>query len=156
MEQQKLTIRFAGEEDAAALAELYRPYVEKTAITFEYEAPDQAEFARRIAHTLQRYPYLIAELDGAVVGYAYVGPLHSRPAYDWSVETSIYVDQNKKHMGIGKKLHEALEEEEDTSEEELAEFALLSEKGGKKTKKNKHRTNKKEDEEVYYWNGNFW
>ncbi len=109
MEQQKLTIRFAGEEDAAALAEIYRPYVEKTAITFEYEAPDQAEFARRIAHTLQRYPYLIAELDGTVVGYAYVGPLHSRPAYDWSVETSIYVAEGEHGHGTGRALYEKME-----------------------------------------------
>lgn len=107
----KIRIRPAKPEDAEKLLAIYAPYVEQTAITFEYEVPTVEEFRERIHNTLKKYPYLVAEQGEEPVGYAYVGPFHDRPAYDWAVETSIYVDQNKKRMGIGKKLHEALEEE---------------------------------------------
>ena len=107
----KIRIRPAKPEDAEKLLAIYAPYVEQTAITFEYEVPTVEEFRERIHNTLKKYPYLVAEQGGEPVGYAYVGPFHDRPAYDWAVETSIYVDQNKKRIGIGKKLYEALEEE---------------------------------------------
>lgn len=105
-----ITIRTATVSDAQALLNIYAPYVEHTAITFEYDVPSVEEFASRIKHTLQKYPYLIAERNGKLLGYAYAGPFHERPAYDWAVETSIYVDQNIRHQGIGRKLHDALEE----------------------------------------------
>ena len=111
MDDTALRIRTARLSDAPALLKIYAPYVEKTAITFECTVPDIEEFAARMRATLRRYPYMVAERGGEIVGYAYAGPLGSRAAYDWAVETSIYVDQNKKRMGIGKKLHEALEEE---------------------------------------------
>lgn len=68
-----VTIRIATPADAPALAAIYKPYVETTDITFEYAAPSDAEFAARIAHTLERYPYLIAEEGGIALGYAYAG-----------------------------------------------------------------------------------
>ena len=92
-----------------ALLAIYAPYVRETAITFEYEVPSTEEFTRRITHTLEKYPYLVAEKDHTILGYAYAGPFHERAAYDWAVETSIYVDQNLKHSGIGRLLHDALE-----------------------------------------------
>lgn len=104
-----ITIRMANPADAQALLNIYAPYVINTAITFEYDVPSVEEFASRIAHTLEKYPYLIAEEGGNILGYAYASPFHDRPAYDWAVETSIYVDQNIKHRGIGRKLHDALE-----------------------------------------------
>lgn len=104
-----ITIRMANPADAQALLNIYAPYVINTAITFEYDVPSVEEFASRIAHTLEKYPYLIAEEGGNIFGYAYASPFHDRPAYDWAVETSIYVDQNIKHRGIGRKLHDALE-----------------------------------------------
>lgn len=104
-----ITIRMANPADAQALLNIYAPYVINTAITFEYAVPSVEEFASRIAHTLEKYPYLIAEEGGNILGYAYASPFHDRPAYDWAVETSIYVDQNIKHRGIGRKLHDALE-----------------------------------------------
>lgn len=104
-----ITIRMANPADAQALLNIYAPYVINTAITFEYDVPSVEEFASRIAHSLEKYPYLIAEEGGNILGYAYASPLHDRPAYDWAVETSIYVDQNIKHRGIGRKLHDALE-----------------------------------------------
>ena len=73
MEKSTITIRAARPEDAAALLVIYAPYVEKTAITFEYEVPSVEEFTQRITSTLARYPYLVAEADGQILGYAYVG-----------------------------------------------------------------------------------
>lgn len=104
------TVRLAVPEDAAALADIYAPYVQSTAITCEYEMPTVEEFARRIAHTRERYPYLVAELGGRPVGYAYVGPLNARQAYDWSVETSIYLSRDVQHQGLGGRLHAVLKD----------------------------------------------
>ena len=105
-----VTIRPAGPNDAAALLAIYRPYVENTAITFEYDVPTEEEFRARIAHTITRYPYLIAEREGRPVGYAYAGPFKERAAYDWAVEVSIYVAQECRRSGIGRALYRALEE----------------------------------------------
>ena len=105
----KLKIRAAGETDAAELAEIYRYYVEHTAITYEWHVPSVEEFRQRICHTLERYPYLVAELDGKTAGYVYASPLNTRESYDWSVETSIYVAENVRGHGIGNRLYQALE-----------------------------------------------
>lgn len=156
------TFRVARPEDAEALLAIYAPYVEETAITFEYEVPSVEAFRARIAHTLATYPYIVAveeqpanagtgHVDGAsascidraeanagtehvdgtpvssasasgagevteahrtsehIIGYAYVGRLHERAAYDWSVETSIYVDRGAQKQGLGRQLYERLE-----------------------------------------------
>ena len=178
----KLKFRVARPEDAEALRTIYAPYVEETAITFEYEVPSVEAFRARIAHTLATYPYIVAveeqeanagtgrvdgasascidraeanartahvddasascidraeanagtaHVDGAsvssapasgadevteahrtsehIIGYAYVGRLHERAAYDWSVETSIYVDRCARKHGLGRQLYERLE-----------------------------------------------
>ena len=107
-----IIIRTARGEDAARLRDIYAPYVTDTAITFEYDVPSVEEFRRRIEHTLEKYPYLVAEDAAAgVVGYAYAGPLKERAAYDWSVEESIYVQQSAVGKGLGRLLHDALESE---------------------------------------------
>lgn len=156
------TFRVARPEDAEALLAIYAPYVEETAITFEYEVPSVEAFRARIAHTLATYPYIVVveeqeanagtgRVDGAsascidraeanagtehvdgtpvssasasgagevteahrtsehIIGYAYVGRLHERAAYDWSVETSIYVDRRARKRGLGRQLYERLE-----------------------------------------------
>lgn len=105
-----MIIRNAAPEDTSAILSIYQPYVENTAITFEYEAPSQAEMQGRIADTLQRYPFLAAEENGEILGYAYAGPFKARAAYDWAVETSIYVKMGCQGQGIGKGLYLALEE----------------------------------------------
>lgn len=107
--KERITIRTAAVQDAPALLSIYAPYVLHTAITFEYEVPSVQEFEARIRHTLERYPYLVAEQDGEILGYAYAGPFHERAAYDWAVETSIYVNQEFKGRGIGGQLYAALE-----------------------------------------------
>ncbi len=109
-EMSEPTIRLATPGDAPALLAIYEPYVRQTAITCEYEVPSVEEFAGRIERTLKRYPYLVMELDGRPVGYAYVSPLNSREAYDWSVETSIYLARDVRHGGLGRKLHDALKQ----------------------------------------------
>ena len=109
MKNNDIRIRVASEDDAEAILAIYAPYVIKTAITFEYEVPTLEEFRGRIHHTLQKYPYLVAEQNGKILGYAYVGPFHDRAAYDWAVETSIYVDETLRHSGVGGRLNRALE-----------------------------------------------
>lgn len=103
-------IRAATRSDAAALLEIYGPYVKNTAVTFEYDVPSLEEFTGRIQKTLQKYPYLVAEKDGEILGYAYTGPFVARAAYDWAVEVSIYLKENQRKMGLGKKLYAAIEE----------------------------------------------
>ena len=109
MDRQDIRIRTASVEDAEELLAIYKPYVEKTAISFEYDVPEVSEFRRRIAHTLEKYPYLAAERDGELLGYAYMGPFVGRAAYDWAAEVSIYVKEDKRKLGVGKCLYQALE-----------------------------------------------
>jgi phosphinothricin acetyltransferase len=109
MNHRKLTLLPAVAADAEALIAIYAPYVQRTAITYEYEVPSPAEFRRRIETYSQKHPYLVAEVDGVPVGYAYASPLGSRPAFDWSVETAIYVREDCKGLGVGRALYEALE-----------------------------------------------
>ena len=104
-----ITIRDATVADAAVLAAIYAPYVRDTAISFEIEPPDSSQFAERIRRTLERYPYLVAEVDGDVAGYAYAGPFKPRAAYAASVEVSVYIDGSRRGSGIGRALYEELE-----------------------------------------------
>lgn len=106
-----MNIRVATEDDAAKLLEIYAYYVLNTAITFEYEVPTEEEFRNRISKTLVKYPYLVAEEGDQILGYCYAGAFKERAAYDWSVETTIYIHKDCKKSGLGRKLYEALEEE---------------------------------------------
>lgn len=105
-----IQIRTASVDDAEEILSIYAYYVKNTAITFEYEVPTLEEFRGRIERTLQKYPYLVALDDGKIVGYAYAGPLKERAAYDWSVETTVYIARDAKKCGYGRKIYEALEE----------------------------------------------
>ena len=109
MSKTEIQIRTASPADAAALLQIYAPYVEKTAITFEYTTPTLAEFQQRIENTLGKYPYLVAEQGKEILGYAYLGAFHPRAAYDWAAETSIYLKETQRHQGLGKRLYRALE-----------------------------------------------
>lgn len=104
-----ITIRTASEKDAASLLEIYAYYVSNTAVTFEYDVPSQEDFRDRIACTLNKYPYLVAEIDGEIVGYTYAGSFNSRAAYEHSAEVSVYVRRDRKKQGIGKALYDSLE-----------------------------------------------
>ena len=104
-----MEIRLAKPSDARFLLDIYVPYVENTAITFEYEVPTIEDFATRIAKTLEKYPYLVAEEDGLILGYAYASTYYARAAYDWTVELSVYVSQDARGQGVGTRLYDALE-----------------------------------------------
>lgn len=104
------TVQMATEADAQELLAIYEPYVRETAITFEYEVPSLEEFRTRIRRTLEKYPYLVAVWEGKIAGYAYASPFKARAAYDWSVETSVYVRRDMHGKGIGYRLYAALEE----------------------------------------------
>ena len=106
---ESVTIRPATPEDVPALLAIYAHYVQETAVTFEYEVPSQREFARRLSDTLERFPYLAAEQDGQLAGYAYAGPFHTRAAYQWSAETTIYLRPEQRGKGLGCALYRALE-----------------------------------------------
>ena len=109
MNTERISLRVVSPEDAGALLNIYRPYVEKTAITFEYDVPTEEEFASRIRNTLKKYPYVTAVRGMQLLGYAYTGPFVGRAAYDWGAETSIYVREDQKRCGIGKLLYTAIE-----------------------------------------------
>ena len=104
-----ITIRTAVPSDAARLLEIYSYYVEKTAVSFEYDVPTAEGFEGRIRRTLEKYPYLVAERDGRAVGYAYAGAFVGRAAYECSAELSIYLDKDERRNGAGRMLYEALE-----------------------------------------------
>ena len=105
-----MNIRLAKPLDAAALLAIYAPYVENTAITFEYDVPTVEDFANRIEKILEKYPYLVAEENGALLGYAYASTYYARAAYDWAVELSVYVSQDARGKGVGSKLYDELED----------------------------------------------
>lgn len=103
-------IRFAAAKDAAELLEVYAPYVTGTTVSFEYEVPAVEEFRRRVEETSARYPYLVWEEDGALLGYAYAHPYAARPAYQWSAELTVYLRQGVSRRGLGSRLYGALME----------------------------------------------
>jgi L-amino acid N-acyltransferase YncA len=104
-----IPIRPAGLRDIAAIARIYDHAVRHGTASFEIEPPDEKEMARRYeALRAGGYPYLVAELGGAIAGYAYAGPYRARPAYHWSVENSIYIAPQSQRRGIGRALLEQL------------------------------------------------
>jgi phosphinothricin acetyltransferase len=105
-----VTIRSATAGDAAVIRSIYEPYVLETAITFDYDVPSIEQFERRIARTLERYPYLVAVCENEVVGYAYAGTFKDRAAYSHSCELTIYVGREHHGRGVGRALYRRLEE----------------------------------------------
>ncbi|BBH17155.1 N-acetyltransferase [Nocardioides baekrokdamisoli] len=102
------TIRTATTDDAAACAAIYAPYVRETAITFETDPPSVEEMARRIAAANEQHVWLVMEVDGEIVGYAYGGKFAQRAAYRWATEGSVYLDMNRRGAGRGRALYAAL------------------------------------------------
>ncbi len=104
-----ITIRPAKLADIPAITRIYAHAVRHGTASFELEPPDEAEMTRRQRALLDGgYPYLVAEIDGSVAGYAYAGPYRTRPAYRFSVENSIYVAPEAHRRGIGRVLLDAL------------------------------------------------
>jgi phosphinothricin acetyltransferase len=94
--------------DAARVAQIYRPYVEQTIISFEEVAPTADQMADRMRLTLAWTPWLVAEEDGRVAGYAYATRHRERAGYRWSVDISVYVEQQAIGRGLGSALYREL------------------------------------------------
>ena len=108
-------VRPATPADIPAITRIYSHAVRHGTASFELEPPDEAEMARRQRALLDGgYPYLVAEIDDAVVGYAYAGPYRSRPAYRYTVENSIYIAPQAHRRGVGRVLLDALIAESET------------------------------------------
>jgi L-amino acid N-acyltransferase YncA len=95
-------LRLATPADADAVAAIYAPYVSETPISFELQPPTVDEVAGRIERTISRTPWVVAELDGAVRAYAYAGRFRDRAAYDWTAESTVYVDRSLHRSGLGR------------------------------------------------------
>lgn len=101
-------IRLATPGDAAAISGIYRPIVERTPISFETVPPTDDEMARRLTEALTLYPWLVLEDATNVLAYAYGSRHRPRAAYQWSVETSVYVDEDHRGRGLGRRLYTTL------------------------------------------------
>lgn len=105
-----MSIRIATEGDIPAMLEIYRPYVENTTYSFEYELPSREDFTRRFLDHTAQFPWLVWEEDGTVLGYAYAGAPWERAAYRWCAEVSIYLSPKIQGKGVGRTLYARLEE----------------------------------------------
>jgi phosphinothricin acetyltransferase len=101
-------IRSAEPRDAEQILAIYAPFITDTAVSFELELPDADEIRRRIAEVRTKYPWLVWEEEGRVLGYAYASSHRARPAYQWSVETSVYIQAEARRGGIARRLYEEL------------------------------------------------
>lgn len=103
-----VNIRLASAHDAPAIAAIYGPFCEATAVSFEVTAPSPEEIAHRIAIVTPQYPWLVLERDGTIAGYAYATKHRERAAYQWAVDTAVYVETGARRLGIGRALYHAL------------------------------------------------
>ena len=103
-----MLIRGATGGDAQGILSIYGPIIENSTISFETEIPSPESFSNRIENVVREFPWLIAELDGCIAGYAYAGAYRKREAYQWSVETSVYVNESFRRRGVAKSLYHVL------------------------------------------------
>jgi phosphinothricin acetyltransferase len=101
-------IRLATVNDAEGILAIYAPYIENTSFTFETETPSVTDFQKRITDYLISWPWLVCEIDGVIAGYAYGARYRERVAYQWCVESSIYIHDDFQKHKIGKALYETL------------------------------------------------
>ena len=106
-----INIRTVELEDAEQLVNIYRPYVENTAITFDYTVPSVHEFEEKISKSIQRYPFLVAIEGNDILGYAYASEFYPKDAYKWTAEITIYLDEKARGKGVGEKLYSELEKQ---------------------------------------------
>ena len=102
------TIRLATPQDATAILEIYAPIVRDTAISFELNPPDLSDMQQRIQQTLARWPWLVCDRNGEVLGYVYASQHRARAAYQWSVDVSVYIQDGMRRTGIGRALYTSL------------------------------------------------
>lgn len=101
-------IRLATEQDATQILAIYAPIIKDTVISFEEEIPTELEIQSRIKDISETHPWLVCEDRGEVIGYAYASAHHSRIAYQWSVNVSVYIQSQYRGMGVGKALYSSL------------------------------------------------
>jgi phosphinothricin acetyltransferase len=101
-------IRLATPGDASGILDIYAPYILNTSFTFETEVPSLEEFGERIETYLINWPWLVCVIEGKIAGYAYATKYRERTAYQWSVESSIYIHDDFQKEGIGKELYTSL------------------------------------------------
>ena len=104
----KAVIRLANESDALQMLAIYEPVVKETAISFEIVPPSETEFEERINSYRKQMPWLVCEINGELLGYAYASPYRTRAAYQWSVESSVYVSVNYRRKRVAKALYTSL------------------------------------------------
>lgn len=102
---ENISFRLANKEDTSEILEIYAPYIENTIVTFEYDIPSLKEFEKRIVRISEDYPYIVCELEGKIIGYAYAHKNMERAAYGWNVELSVYIHNKYLRYGIGRKLY---------------------------------------------------
>ncbi|MBR1420052.1 MAG: N-acetyltransferase [Selenomonadaceae bacterium] len=105
----EVKIRVAEISDAEKILEIYSPYVDRTAVSFEYDLPSIEKFRQRMKHIQKRFPFLVAIIDDEIAGFAYTDLFAERAAYQYCVEASIYLQQDFQRQGIGKLLYEKIE-----------------------------------------------
>ncbi|GAA4730853.1 GNAT family N-acetyltransferase [Flavisolibacter ginsenosidimutans] len=103
-----VNVRLAKAGDAGSILEIYAPHVLYNACTFETHVPSVEEFEARITKCLQKFPWLVCEIDGRIAGYVYASPHREREAYQWTCESSVYVHKDFKGKGIGRELYKTL------------------------------------------------
>ena len=104
-----MPIRFAAVQDVPEILSVYKPYIEQTAITFEYDVPSAEEFRERFLQITALCPWLVWEENGEILGYAYGAPAFERKAYAWCADLSVYLRPEARGRGIGKALYAELE-----------------------------------------------
>ena len=109
MSENTIKIRMATPDDAEKILAVYAPYIMETGITFEYEVPTVEAFRGRIENVLKKYPYLVAERNGEIIGYSYANPLGERAAFSRAAETVLYVKMDARGEKIGSRLYGTLE-----------------------------------------------
>ncbi len=103
-----ISIRLAKPSDAVAILDIYSPYIKHTSLTFETEVPTEKAFAERIEKYLEKWPWLVCEINDVITGYAYASLYRERSGYQWSVECSVYIKEENQQSGMGKALYVSL------------------------------------------------
>lgn len=109
MDTNGFIIRFASENDVERMLDIYEPYITDTTVTFEYSVPSCGEFKERFLGVISKYPWIVAEYRGEVIGYAYADkPFINRSAYAWDTDVSVYLADEYRGKGVGLALYKAL------------------------------------------------
>lgn len=101
-------LRLVNPSDAKAILDIYGPYIQNTSLTFETEVPTVNDFAKRVKKYLEKWPWLVCEINGVITGYAYASLYRERSGYQWSIECSVYIKDEHHQSGIGKALYFSL------------------------------------------------